>query len=161
MEPLYNLARLEDDPSRRALVVDQILGQTMWPVFAPTKNSFFSYIYAANVASPDPNAASGAKAQLAQFPPPPRLLHPVDLRNDPRYMPHDANCADQVAHTTSVDVADRPAGDFLWQRHPWGLYDPGDPAQGEPGVDYLVAYWMGRAHKMIDDDTPSSCMRWK
>jgi hypothetical protein len=142
-------------------VNDQILGQKMWPVFSTTKNSFFSYIYAANASSPDPAVATGAKTQLAQFPPPPRVLKAVDLRNDPRYVPHDPNCADQTSHTSAVDVGERPVGDFLWQRAPWGLYDPGDPAQAEPGVDYLVAYWMGRAHALLDDDTPSSCMRWK
>jgi hypothetical protein len=161
MEPMYDLARLEDDPARRALVRDQLLAQNMWGVFAPTKNSFFSFIYAANVTSPDPNAVTVGKAQLAQFPPPPRIVKAVDLRADPRYMPHDGSCADQTDHGGAVDVGDRPVGDFLWQRQPWGLYDTGDPKQAEPGVDYLVAYWMGRAHKFIDDDTPNACLRWK
>jgi hypothetical protein len=161
MEPLYNLARLEDDPARRNLVREQLLAQAMWPVFAPTKNSFFSFIYAANVQSPAANAASLAKTQLAQFPAPPRIQRPVDLRTDPRYLPHDGSCADQVDHANAVDVGDRPLGDFIWQRQPWGLYDAGDPKQSAPGVDYLVAYWMGRAHQMIDDDTPQACLRWK
>jgi hypothetical protein len=159
MEPMYNLARLEDDAQRKALVQGQILGQTMWPVFAPTKNSFFSFIYAANAQAPDASVVSIAKDQLGQFPAPPRIHVPVDLRGNAKYMPHDATCADQTDHGGAVDVGARPVGDFLWQRQPWGLYDGGDPKQSEPGVDYLVAYWMGRRHDFFADDTPAVCLR--
>jgi hypothetical protein len=95
--------------------------------------------------------------QLAQFPPAPRVHHPVDLRNDARY-PHDPICPDHVIHTSAVDVGDRIVSDFIWQRGPWDLFDPGDPARSEPGVDYLVAYWMGRHHGFISDDTPGRCL---
>ena len=71
-----------------------------------------------------------------------------------------SGCTDQVAHTTAVDVGDRPVGDFLWQRHPWGLFEAGDLSQTEPGVDYLVAYWMGRRHGFITDDAQGHCLRW-
>jgi hypothetical protein len=160
MEPMYNLARLEDDPTLRAAVTDQVLGAKMWPLFRATKNSFFSYIYAANVASPEADAVSIANAQLAQLPPPPRVNVPVDLRADPDYLPHQSGCTDQVDHSKSVDVGERPVGDFLWQRHPWGLFDWGDLARTQPGVDYLVAYWMARHHAFLTDDTTGRCLRW-
>ncbi|HEY8078583.1 MAG TPA: hypothetical protein VIF62_30845, partial [Labilithrix sp.] len=83
MEPLYDLARLEDDPTRLAIVRDQLLGGKLWPAFAPTKNVFFSFIFAGvtpGAASP----VSSAAAQLAQFPPPPRVQQAVDLRSSPK-----------------------------------------------------------------------------
>ena len=84
----------------------------------------------------------------------------VDLRSSPEYPDHQSGCTDQVVHTTAVDVGDRPVGDFLWQRHPWGLFDWGDPYQTEPGVDYLVAYWMARHHGFLADAAAGHCLRW-
>lgn len=161
MEPMYNLARLETDPARRANIIDDILTDKMWQTFKTTKNTFFAFIYAGNATNPAPADIQAAVAQLDGFGPPPRVKVAVDLRNDPKYQPHEPNCSDQVVHTTAVDIADRPVGDFIWQRHPWGLYDPGNPAQTEPGVDYLVAYWMGRHHGFIAEDRPTTCLRWK
>jgi hypothetical protein len=162
MEPMYNLARLEDDATLQPIVRNDVLAAKMWPIFRATKSSFFSYIYAANVASPEAGAVATANAQLAQFPPPPRVHVAVDLRASPEYPDHQSGCTDQVVHTTAVDVGDRPVGDFLWQRHPWGLYDAGDPNQTEPGVDYLVAYWLARRHGLIAaDDTAGRCLRWR
>lgn len=161
MMPMYDLARLEDDPARAAIVKDDVLGARLWPAFAPTKNSFFSFIYAAVGSAPPADVAAGAIAQLGGFPPAPRVHRAVDLRSSPKYPSHDPTCADEVDHATAVDVADRPAADFLWQRQPWGLYDPGDPAQTYPGVDYLVAYFLGRRHALLDDDTAGTCLVWQ
>ena len=85
----------------------------------------------------------------------------MDLRNDASYQPHQSGCTDQVDHASAVDVADRVPSDFIWQRHPWGLLDAGDPASTYPGVDYLAAYWFGRYHGFITDDTPSRCLVWR
>lgn len=161
MEPMYNLARLETDPARRAQIIDDILTDKIWQTFKTTKNTFFAFIYAGNVPNPAPAEVAAAVAQLDGFGPPPRVKVAVDLRTDPKYLPHEPGCPDQTSHTTAVDIKDRPVGDFIWQRHPWGLYDPGNPAQTEPGVDYLVAYWMGRHHGFIPDDRPTTCLRWK
>ncbi|HEY3357423.1 MAG TPA: hypothetical protein VGQ83_29500 [Polyangia bacterium] len=161
MQPMYNLARLEDDAALRATIRNTVLAGKMWPLFRDTKNSFFAYIYAANAAAPEAGATTTAATQLGQFPPPPRVNVPVDLRADPRYEPHESGCTDQVSHTTAVDIADRPAGDFTWQRHPWGLFDWGNLAQTQPGVDYLVAYWLGRQHGFLTDDAAGRCLRWR
>jgi hypothetical protein len=161
MEPMYNLARLETDPARRKIIVGDVLTNKMWQTFKTTKNTFFAFIYAANAASPLGSEIAAATAQLDGFKPPPRVHVAVDLRADPKYLPHESGCTDQVTHATAVDVADRPVEDFLWQRHPWKLYDAGDLGQSEPGVDYLVAYWMGRHHGFIAEDAPARCLRWK
>ncbi len=161
MQPLYDLARLEDDPARLSIVRDQVLGQKLWPAFAPTKNVFFSFLYAGVTPGAPSSVASSAADQLAQFPPPPRVQVAVDLRSSPKYAMHATSCADQVSHDTAVDVGDRVPSDFLWQRQPWGLYDPGNPAQTQPGVDYLVAYFLGLRHGFLIDDTPGTCLAWQ
>jgi hypothetical protein len=160
MEPMYNLARLEDDAARKAVVTNDVLAAKMWPLFRATKNCFFSYIYAANVAGPEAGTVATANAQLAQFPVPPRVHVGTDVRADTDYMPHQSGCTDQANHDTAVDVGERPVGDFLWQRHPWGLYEAANPYQTEPGVDYLVAYWMARHHAFLTDDATGRCLRW-
>jgi hypothetical protein len=161
MEPLYDLARLEDDPARLATVRNQILGQKLWPAFAATKNAFFSFIYAGVTPGEDAGIGASAAAQLAQFPAPPRVQAPVDLRSSSKYPNREPSCTDQVRHDGAVDVGDRVAADFLWQRQPWGLFDGGDQGQTHPGVDYLVAYFMGRYHGFVTDDTPGTCLVWQ
>jgi hypothetical protein len=161
MEPMYNLARLETDQALRKTIIDDVLTSKMWQTFKTTKNTFFAFICLGNFASPAKSEIDAAAAQLDGFKPPPRVHVGVDLRSDPKYQPHEPGCTDQVSHTTAVDVADRPVEDFLWQRHPWGLYQGEDLAQSEPGVDYLVAYWLGRQHGFIAEDKPASCLRWK
>jgi hypothetical protein len=161
MEPMYNLARLEDDPVLGARIVDGVLHGRMWPEFVATKNPWFSFIYAASVPYADPSVAPAAASQLSQFPPPPRVRVAVDLRSDARYMPHESGCTDQVDHGMAVDVGDRVVSDFIWQRHPWGLYDDGLESLTYPGVDYLAAYWLGRRHGFLADDRPGTCLAWR
>jgi hypothetical protein len=161
MEPMYNLARLEDDPALGARIVNTVLGGAMWPEYAGTKNPWFSFIYAANVPYADPSVAASAANQLSRFPPPPRVKVARDWRADARYLPHEPGCTDQVEHSSAVDVADRVVSDFIWQRHPWGLFDAGNPVQTYPGVDYLAAYWLGRFHDFLSDDNPGTCLAWR
>ena len=68
MMPMYDLARLEDDVARKQTIRSEILGTKMWPAFAKTKNSFFSFIYAANTSAFDPAVVTSAAAQLASSP---------------------------------------------------------------------------------------------
>ncbi len=44
--------------------------------------------------------------------------------------------------------------DFLWQRSPFSIGPCGsdDPSSVQPGVDYIVAYWMASYHKFITKD---------
>ncbi len=160
MEPMYNLARLETDLGLGARIVNNVLNGRMWPGYEHTKNPWFSFIYAAVVSYADASVAPSAASQLSQFPPPPRVKVARDFRSDTRYMPHESGCTDQVEHGSAVDVADRVVSDFIWQRHPWGLFDSGNPAQTHPGVDYLAAYWLGRFHGFLADDHPGTCLAW-
>jgi hypothetical protein len=160
-EPMYNLAHLEDAAAYATRVKKDLLADKLWPPFATQKNSFFSFIYAANVPGGDAAAATSAATQLAGFPAPPRVVRAVDLTSSAKYPSQEPGCTNQDVHTDAVDVADRPTEDFLWQRHPWSLYAAADPAQVEPGVDYLVAYWLGRRHALLTDDTPGVCLAWQ
>ena len=44
--------------------------------------------------------------------------------------------------------------DFLWQRNPFALYcgEQEMPRKVQPGVDYLIAYWMASYHKFLTKD---------
>jgi hypothetical protein len=161
MMPLYNLARLETNATMQSLVRDDILGGSMWPAFEKTKNVFFAFIYAGVTPGAPSAVVTSASTQLAQFPPAPRVFVGTDLRESPKYPSRHDGCADQVAHDDAIDVGDRVVGDFMWQRHPWGLHAGGDVHQTQPGVDYLVAYFMGRAHGLVPDDTDGTCLAWQ
>lgn len=103
-------ARLEDDPVRKKLVVEDLRGAKMWPRFSTTKNSFFAFIYAGTKTGGAPSVTTG---------------------------------------------------DFMWQRHPWGLYEGGDMRATQPGADFLLAYFLGRHHGFVDDDTAGVCLAWQ
>ncbi|HUU00124.1 MAG TPA: hypothetical protein VM425_01645 [Myxococcota bacterium] len=160
MEPMFNLARLEDDAPTRLRILDEVLGAKMWPEHEHTKNCFFFYIYTAADPVAYAGAATIAGQQLAGFPPPPRVRVPVDLRADSRYLPHQSGCDNQTTRDKSADVAERVVSDFIWQRNPWQLFDEGTPQLTYPGVDYLVAYWLGRYLGQLQDDTPGRCLAW-
>jgi hypothetical protein len=66
-----------------------------------------------------------------------------------------------VHHGDAVDVGERCTADFIWQSKPWELYCEGDPHVVYPGVDFLVAYWMGRRHGFLADDAPGRCLAWR
>jgi hypothetical protein len=165
-QPMYNLARLEDDLVLKTAFQKDVLEGKMWPNVKDHKNVFFSYIHASQ-ATLDPTVQqviNDASDQLAQFPPPPHAKYAVDntTKTNPdgslKYPP-DSYCAGHS--TVAIDVADRIADDFIWQRDPFGLSTPGDPKKVYPGGDYLLAYWMGRHHKFLTDDGAGTCLRWR
>jgi hypothetical protein len=161
MQPMYNWARLETVPSARDSA-HSIVKDKMWPAFASHKNSFFTFLSASNMTSPDSEQLTMAREQLSQFPEPPVVRRHVDLLNDPRYSERDPECGDdRLSRTKAVDVKDRVTEGFIWQRDPWTLYDGGDPSRVYPGVDYLSAYYLGLRHGLIDEDAAGRCNRLK
>src|SRR5690606_9208223 len=114
MQPMYNWARLESAPSARDAALSIVKDQ-MWPGFTSHKNSFFTFLSAANMTSPDAEQLATARAQLAQFPLPPVVRRPVDLRDDPRYAAREPGCGDaKSSRAVAVDVADRLYDGFIW-----------------------------------------------
>ena len=161
MMPMYNLARLESDGPRGNRVRNTLLKNKMWPHYEDTKNVFFSYIYSAVVPGVSEAIASDASTQLAGFPVAPRVNRSVDLRSASKYQPHENDCQNQTRHDGAVDVADRVPTEFMWQHNPWELLHTGSNREVYPGVDYLVAYWMGRHHGYLEEDRASACLAWR
>jgi hypothetical protein len=154
----YAWATLATDPAHQARIRDEVLGRAMWDSVSDEKNAYFAFLWGGTRASPDSAAIGAAIAQLAQFPPAPRVDVAVDRLAD---YPHSLTCTTggQPQSTVAVDVGHRIPGDFQWQRHPWGLVSGGNPLQAYPGVDYLAAYWAARHHGFLADDRPGTCAR--
>jgi hypothetical protein len=157
-EPMYDLARLDTDPTRSALIRGTILEQNMWQKgVIGDKNSWFAYIYAADApagSTGSESAVAMANAQIAQFTPPPRVHLAVS-----NSFPADPNCPGQALD--AIDVGQRVINDFDWQRGAWQEVDPGLPTEVYPGVDYLAAYWLARASGFLADDAPGQCTQWQ
>ncbi len=155
-EPMFNLARLDSDPGRQA-IIQGILQQNMWQSgVINDKNPWFAYIYAAVQHGADAGASAAVAMgnhQLSQFQPPPRVH--VAVSNS---FPENSSCPGNAQ--AAIDVANRVIGDFEWQRQPWQQSDPGVPTQVFPGVDYLAAYWLGRAEGFLQNDAPTECTQW-
>ncbi len=157
----YAWAATETDDARLAEIRDAVLTNRMWSAVDDHKNAYFAFLWggvAPGVGAGDP-AIAGAAAQLAQFPAAPRVNRPVDHVAD---YPNSSSCTHngQPQSTVAVDVGDRLADEFIWERGPWALYTEGNPAQVYSGTDYLAAYWAGRRHGLVADDRPGTCARW-
>ncbi len=157
-EPLYNLLRLEDDKTIKGSIQKDVLEAKLWKIVKDHKNVFFSYIYA----SQGPQSAAGkavataASKQLAQFTPPPQAIKTVNLAG--KY-PANSKCAGQSS--VAIDVKDRVADDFIWQREPFKLTKGGDGKSVHPGADFTLPYWMARRYGYLSDDAKGTCLRWQ
>lgn len=145
----------EPHAAREALLTGLLRGK-LWPDVRTHENSWFTFIYGAATGDVGPTAQ--AANDLRGFPTPPLRRRSVDLRS--RYSGREGGCTDQVSHDQAVDVRDRINHGFIWHDHPWGLVDRGNDDR-QPGHDYLVAYWLGRAKGFVDDDRPNHCARWR
>ena len=157
-EPVYNLIRLEDDKTIKASMQKDVLEGKLWKIVKDHKNVFFSYIYASQgpQAAAGKAAATAASKQLAQFSAPP---HAVKTVNNTGKYPANSKCAGQSS--VAIDVKDRVADDFIWQREPFKLTKTGDGKSVHPGADFTLPYWMARHHGYLTDDVKGTCLRWQ
>lgn len=51
---------------------------------------------------------------------------------------------------TPLPIQNRPADSFEWKENPYRLKGGGDGRTRFAGVDYLLAYWMGRYHRFLN-----------
>ena len=156
--PIYSLLWLTDEGPFRETVQREVLAARMRPVVAGHSNAYFDYIGASQGPAGLVSAAELAEteAQLFGFVAPPKAAVAVDNRG--RY-PASGECAGHA--TVPVDVGERVPQDFLWQHHPFRLVNEHvDPRHVYPGTDYLVGYWLGRMHELVEDDAPNTCTRW-
>ncbi|MCA9565804.1 MAG: hypothetical protein KC561_20045, partial [Myxococcales bacterium] len=58
-------------------------------------------------------------------------------------------CARPMA-SDALPVQARGYADFLWQRNPFKMSEPGDGNRQSPGVDYIEAFWLARYYDFID-----------
>ncbi|MBK5966120.1 hypothetical protein CCR95_19050 [Thiocystis minor] len=155
--PLFNWVRLETDPVRQERLRQEVLRDALWAEVAEHKNVFFALIYGSQAPLEDdvPAVLDEHVAQLALFPTAPNWALPRDLRG---IYPESTQCPGISA--VAVNVDERVPATFVWERNPWKLYDPGTPNQMYPGIDYLLAYWMGRFYGFIEDDATGTCLWW-
>jgi hypothetical protein len=155
--PAYTWARLETDAVRRAQIRRDVLQARMWPAVEDDKNVFFAFLYASQApAGTDLTAMIDFHVdQLAGFRTAPNQAVPVDVRD---LYPEDPSCPDQSA--IAIDVSQRVPASFIWERKPYNWYDAGHEQRLFGGVDYLLAYWLGRYYRYIEDDAPQTCLAW-
>jgi len=151
-------AMLDEDPARAQRVRDEVLDGRLQSALGKDKNVYFTFLWGAGRGLPPSTPEVRAAADLlTTFPPGPRVRTPVDARA--RYTAT-AACTAPPMSDEAVALPDRPVTDFMWQRSPRVTFDGGDPRVVFPGVDYLVAYWLGRRSGFIADDRPHTCARF-
>lgn len=155
---MYNLIRLEPDGPFRTSLQRDVLGARMYEEARGQLNVYFDY---ASAAMGPPGLLSAAElatatSGLAEFVPPPKLSRPVDNRGA---YATSGDCPE--LSTTPISVGERVPTDFIFQHHPFQLVNPlPHNRHVYAPVDYLIAYWMGRHHGFIEEDSPESCTRW-
>ena len=156
--PAFNWARLETEPMRRGRIQRELLRDALWDAVTDHKNVHFAFIYASQAPTEDlvSSIISDHVAQLGLFPPAPQIAVPVDLS---ALYPENPDCPGLSA--VAVDVDEREAASFIWERPPWKLSSPGTERLVFPGIDFLLPYWMGRYYGFLDDDVPGTCLDWR
>ena len=156
--PIFNLLYVEKDAVFRQAVLQQVLLKQVWSVVKEHKNLYFTYVTASQASKGfvSSKQLQEAEKQLKSFVAPPKAQVLVD--NTAHY-PHHSKCP--KLSSKAIDVGTRVAKDFLWQHHPFYLKtEIVAPQLVYPGVDYLVAYWLGRYYGYVADDAPQTCLRW-
>jgi hypothetical protein len=155
--PMFNWVRLETDSRREKDLFTKVLNSRLWPAVATHKNVFFAFLYASQAPADGTADIIATHAyQLAGFPPPPNKSVPIDLRG---IYQESSSC--HGLSSVAVDVGQRAPATFLWERQPWKLKDSGVPNRLYGGVDYLLAYWLGRYYGFIEDDAPGTCLSYR
>jgi len=148
---LLPLLLLEDDPERLATLRE--VARRLWSKNAGEHNAFFAFVQA--TANADAGAAAEGRAALGEFPERKRDL-PVDLTR-PGFDIERSWWQSSKGIPRARDPLPlylRPAGSNLWvsdPRHMAGsIRDHGDMEYA--GIDYLLAYWLGRAGGFVEPE---------
>ncbi|MBB1076132.1 hypothetical protein HUU62_17130 [Rhodoferax sp. 4810] len=155
--PAFIWLRTETDATRHHYLRDKVLIERLWPAVQSDNNVWFAFIYASQApeVSENNNVVTNHVNQLAGFPSAPNRAVAVDVSDEYWENPF---CSDLAL--SAIDVSERVPATFIWERQPWKREDPGVPYRLYGGVDYLLAYWMGRYYGYIDDDAPNTCLNW-
>lgn len=149
----YDIARLDPSKARRKIFAFYFQSQVR-PFTRGTDNVFFDYVAMAIAGEPDPAVIARDREVLRLLPEPPNR----SLCHNPPPAPACPFCAVlsrsgrlEKSALKPFPIQDQCPADFLWQRSPYKLHccDSSDPAHVYPGIDYLLAYWMGRYHGFL------------
>lgn len=162
----FTLLRNERNPQRRAFYL-QAFHIMIWNLVAHTHNVFFDGIYLANCERAgecrDYNETlADVQAQLFDFQDPPVREVPLEIPDWP-LDPFSVFMSDLIDQLDIRDFLDieyqtldpRPVmyrcpRSFMWQKTPYNLIcEGGDGTEVYPGIDYLLAYWLGRYYDLI------------
>lgn len=148
---LYPLLRLERDAGLLAQYRQAL--RRVWRVVRAEGNPFFTFMTQAGEEPGwhDDGASALAIDTLARFPIP---KHDETILNSARRDVcrawfDDRHGAPQACRPVPIDQ--RPRSSFEWASNPYRLDRRGDPRMSLAGVDYLVAYWLGRRHGFLTD----------
>jgi hypothetical protein len=135
---LYHLAALEEDPEVRRLYA-RGLARVAAGVRGEGNTLFLGFHM--STSGSDPELLTEALRSLA--------LLPVEVEGAPKRIP--------AGVTGIVPIHLRPASSFIWKSDPHRLAarPPAERATERAPVDYLVAYWLLRAHGLIPPCTDS------
>ena len=158
---LYPLLILENDAERRSAL--KKAARRSWRHVGEDRNAFFAFIHAAVVgddsgdadAKQDASVGAGVKGRLALLEYPENKVEwPVDLTRPgfefERAFFNSRKCVPRS--TKSVPLYLRVRSSSFWASDPFRLVGRLG-RKGEvvtAGIDYLVAYWMGRYHGLIE-----------
>ena len=153
----FNLTRLETNDRRLSAYQERyinLLWQDAGEGLADRRadveqNVLFAILFGQPLDFWPPAGTMDADHQMDLFPAPPRIDHAVDHSPDPsiEQNPEKAGWA-----LDALDVDLRPPAPFLWDRNPYLLAGGADDGHEFPGVDYLLAYWLGRYYHRFGPD---------
>jgi hypothetical protein len=140
----YPLLTYERDLDLRRLHLLSL--ERSWRIERPERNPLWNFIYGALTGNPcDAEAAAQTLAEI-----------PLDLVNWPVRNSHraDVTCAPRLGRFGEVEAleplpaGERPVG--KWNSNPFRLDGGGDGRHEEDATHYLLPYWLGRHHGLIE-----------
>jgi len=168
----FNLFRLERNAERRAMYLDVFHDKIRWLVEF-THNVFFDEIYLANCERAGEcreynDSLTDLQTQILDFQDPPVREVPLEIPEWPLdpFSVFMSDLIDLLGIRELIDIEyqtldPRPVKwrcprSFMWQKTPYNIDCPGgDGTEVYPGIDYLLAYWMGRYYNLIEPGNPN------
>lgn len=151
---LLSLSRLEPPGTTRLLFYQDRLSQ-LWRESNSQLNPLVAacYVGAFDRAPNDPSALATLQGILTQFPDPPRWSFASDNATNGTIPTRVVNDVKWARFAQLVDR--RPVAPFQWAQSAYVLSGGETAPVVHPGLDYLLAYWMGRDAGVIpSEDAP-------
>jgi hypothetical protein len=149
---LYPLLQYEQDPALREVYRQSL--QRSWQIERPERNPLWNFIYAAGM-----SAGGGTPLKEYDRAESLRTLHEIpmetiewNVKNSVRIdVPIDPIVDRQGRHQALVVLPYDELGMKKWNGNPFRLDDGVDGKREDDGAYFLLPYWMGRYHRLIDE----------